>query len=52
LPRGTFTEGLDQTEARVMGSQVQVNIKGDATADILITLTNAAQLTADSFLFI
>ena len=50
-----FTGGFDHSEARVVGNQVLIDLNGDATADITITLTgltNAAQLTVDNFLFV
>jgi Ca2+-binding RTX toxin-like protein len=52
---GTFTGGSDNSEARVVGSQVLVDANGDGVVDITITLsglTNSNQLTADDFLFV
>lgn len=62
LVRGTFayigaaafSAGSDDTEARVFGSQVQVDLDGNGVSDININLTgltDAAQLTALDFLF-
>jgi Ca2+-binding RTX toxin-like protein len=55
LGAGAFTGGSDNSEARVLGSQVLVDTNGDGTADITITLaglTNANQLAVDDFLFV
>jgi Ca2+-binding RTX toxin-like protein len=55
LGSDAFTGGSDNTEARVSGNQVLIDINGDGTADIRITLTglvSADQLSADDFLFI
>ena len=55
LGAGLFTAtGSDHAEARVQGSQVQVDLNGDGTADILFNLTglhDAAQLTTADFLW-
>lgn len=50
----TFSGGSDNSEARVVGSQVQIDVNGDGTADILITLsglTNAGQLSINDFMW-
>lgn len=49
-----FSGGSDNSEARVQGSQVLIDVDGNGTADITITLTgltSAAQLLASDFLF-
>jgi chitinase len=49
-----FTGGGDNSEARVSGSNLLVDVNGDAKADISIRLsglTTASQLTVDDFLF-
>ncbi|MGL6210290.1 MAG: tandem-95 repeat protein, partial [Paracoccaceae bacterium] len=49
-----FSGGSDNTEARVVGNQVQVDMNGDGTSDIAITLTglvNASQLAVTDFVF-
>ncbi len=53
LAASTFTAS-GNTQARVVGSQVQFDFDGNGAADLSITLTglvNAAQLTALDFLF-
>lgn len=50
-----FTGGGDNSEARVVGSQVLVDTNGDASADITITLTNltsASQIMASDFAWV
>ena len=49
-----FTGGSDNSEARVSGNRVLIDVDGDGTTDIAITLTGlnkATQLAADDFLF-
>jgi chitinase len=49
-----FTGGSDNSEARIMGDEVLIDVDGDAAADITITLaglTSARQLTESDFLF-
>jgi Ca2+-binding RTX toxin-like protein len=49
-----FTGGGVNTEARVVGSVVQMDFNGDGKSDLSITLTglvDAAQLTVSDFLF-
>ncbi len=49
-----FSGGSDNSEVRVSGPQVQIDVNGDGAADILITmngLTNAGQLNATDFLW-
>ncbi len=49
-----FTGGADNSEARVSGSTVLIDVNGDGTAEIAVTLTgltNAAQISASDFLF-
>lgn len=54
--RGTslFTGGSDNSEARVVGNQVQIDTNGDGTLDFAITLTgltSASQLAGSDFLW-
>ena len=54
LGTGTFTGGGDNSEARMQAGQVLVDVNGDGTQDIAITLTgltSASQLSASDFLF-
>ncbi len=49
-----FTGGSDNSEARILGDKVLVDVNGDATADITMTLTgltSARQLSESDFLF-
>jgi chitinase len=49
-----FTGGGDNSEARVAGGTVQIDVNGDGTADIAVALTglsSAAQLSVNDFLF-
>ncbi len=49
-----FTGGLDNSEARIQGDAVLIDVNGDAAADITVTLTGltrAGQLSAGDFLF-
>ncbi len=49
-----FTGGSDNSEARVMGDKLLIDMNGDAAADITVTLTGltaARQLTESDFLF-
>jgi Ca2+-binding RTX toxin-like protein len=49
-----FTGGGDNTEARVSGENVLVDVDGDGTADLTITLTgltSSTQLSDKDFLF-
>ena len=49
-----FSGGSDNSEARFVGTRVQVDVNGDGTADILITvsgLTNAGQLSTMDFMW-
>ena len=57
LGTGAFSGGSDNSEARVSGNQVLVDINGDTVVDITITLTGltnatALQLAASDFLFV
>ena len=50
-----FTGGSDNTEARVKGQHVLIDLNGDGRADINITLeglTSASQIAAGDFLFL
>ena len=50
-----FSGGSDNSEARVVGSQVQIDADGNGVADFAITLTgltSATQLTALDFLWV
>ena len=52
---GGFSGGSNNTEARVVGSQVQMDFDGNGITDMSITLTgltNANQLTELDFLFV
>ncbi|MDT8855429.1 calcium-binding protein [Paracoccaceae bacterium Fryx2] len=54
LGTAAFSGGSDNSEARVSGSQVLVDIDGDGAADVTLILTglvDAAQLGAGDFLF-
>ncbi len=49
-----FTGGSDNSEARVSGSTVLIDVNGDGAADISVALTGltkAGQLSANDFLF-
>jgi aryl-phospho-beta-D-glucosidase BglC (GH1 family) len=49
-----FTGGADNSEARIQGDVVQIDVNGDASADISILLTgltSARQLSESDFLF-
>lgn len=49
-----FSGGSDNSEARVVGTQLQVDVNGDGATDILITLsglTNAGQLSTMDFMW-
>jgi Ca2+-binding RTX toxin-like protein len=54
--RGTsaFTGGSDNSEARILGGTVLIDVNGDAVTDLRVTLaglTSASQLSARDFLF-
>ena len=52
---GGFSGGGDNSEARVVGDQIRIDTDGDGTSNIILTMTglvDAAQLTADDFLFL
>jgi chitinase len=54
LGTAAFTGGGDNSEARMVGSQVLVDVNGDGRSDIAITLTgltSASQLSSSDFLF-
>ncbi|WP_431302136.1 Calx-beta domain-containing protein [Sediminicoccus sp. BL-A-41-H5] len=54
LGTGAFTGGSDNSEARMQAGQVLVDVNGDGTSDIAITLTgltSANQLSTSDFLF-
>jgi aryl-phospho-beta-D-glucosidase BglC (GH1 family) len=49
-----FTGGNDNSEARILGDKLLIDVNGDATADITVTLTgltSARQLSESDFLF-
>lgn len=55
LGTGAFTGGLDNSEARMVGSEVLVDLDGNGIADITVTLTSlvsATQLAATDFVFV
>lgn len=55
LGTGAFTGGSDNTEARVAGNQLLMDLDGDGAVDMTITitgLTSAAQLGLSDFVFV
>jgi hypothetical protein len=54
LGTGNFSGGSDNSEARISGNKLLVDLNGDGVADFTLTmtgLTNASQLSASDFLF-
>jgi Ca2+-binding RTX toxin-like protein len=54
LGTAAFTGGSDNSEARIQGDRVLVDVNGDGTAEITVALTGltlASQLSASDFLF-